>query len=89
MTKKIYTVQGMTCASCAQTIEKALEKVSGVESAGVNFATSQASVEYNQANTDFAALAGAVQGTGYTLVDQSQKDGEFKVIGMGSDHCGA
>ena len=87
MTKKIFKVQGMTCASCAQTVEKALEKVPGVESAGVNFATSQASVEYNQANTDFAALASAVQGTGYTLVDQSQKDGEFKVIGMGSDHC--
>jgi len=85
--KKIFTVTGMTCASCAQTVEKALTKVPGVTTASVNFASSQATVGYDQVRVDDKALATVVQSTGYKMVDQSLKDGEFKVIGMGSDHC--
>jgi len=77
----------MTCASCAQTIEKALAKVPGVTTASVNFASNQATIEYDQTKVDDTALTAAVKATGYTLVDQSLMDGEFKVIGMGSDHC--
>jgi len=87
MIKKIYSVKGMSCASCAQTVEKALAKVAGVHTASVNFAANQATTEYDESTTAFSDLASAVQGTGYELIDQSFKDGEFKVIGMGSDHC--
>jgi Cu+-exporting ATPase len=85
--KKTFSVVGMTCASCAQTIEKALAKVPGVTTASVNFASNQATIEYDQTKVDDTALTAAVKATGYTLVDQSLMDGEFKVIGMGSDHC--
>jgi len=37
-------VDGMTCASCAARVEKALLKVAGVESASVNLATEKATV---------------------------------------------
>ncbi|MEO1172128.1 MAG: heavy metal-associated domain-containing protein, partial [Myxococcota bacterium] len=37
-------IGGMGCASCVPRVEKALEKVSGVERARVNLATKQASV---------------------------------------------
>jgi len=85
--KKIFSVIGMTCASCAQTVEKAIAKVPGVASSAVNFASSQATIEYDQTKVDDTALVAAVHSTGYKLVDQSLMDGEFKVIGMGSDHC--
>jgi len=85
--KKTFSVVGMTCASCAQTIEKAISKVPGVTATSVNFASNQATIEYDQTKVDEEMLVAAVQATGYKLVDQSLRDGEFKVIGMGSDHC--
>jgi Cu+-exporting ATPase len=85
--KKIFRVSGMSCASCANTIEKSLQKVPGVQSANVNFASEQATVEYDETIATHKQMSDVVTETGYTLVDQSQVDGEFKVIGMGSDHC--
>lgn len=40
-------VSGMTCASCATTIEKSLSKLSGVTKAQVNSGTETASIEYD------------------------------------------
>jgi len=85
--KKIFSVAGMTCASCAQTVEKAITKIPGVSAVAVNFATNKTTIEYDQSKVDDEALTAAVQVTGYKLVDSSLMDGEFKVIGMGSDHC--
>jgi P-type Cu+ transporter len=42
-------IQGMTCASCAMRVEKALAKVPGVASVSVNLATEKASVRLNDA----------------------------------------
>jgi len=44
--KVVLPIQGMTCASCVNKVEKALGSVKGVVRAGVNFATERASVEY-------------------------------------------
>lgn len=85
--KRIFTVTGMTCASCAQTIEKAIAKIPGVTNAVVNFASNKATIEYDHTKVDDKVLITAVQATGYKLIDQSLMAGEFKVIGMGSDHC--
>ena len=40
-------IQGMTCAGCVNSVEKALGNVSGVGSAEVNFALNRASVHFN------------------------------------------
>ena len=40
-------IQGMTCAGCVSSVEKALGKVDGVDMAEVNFALNRASVHYN------------------------------------------
>ena len=40
--KFVLDISGMTCASCAQTIEKALKEQEGVEQATVNFASEKA-----------------------------------------------
>jgi Cu+-exporting ATPase len=57
-------VQGMTCASCANRIERKLNKLDGVE-ATVNFATEQASVTYDSSAVEPEELVGAVEAAGY------------------------
>ena len=56
---------GMTCASCAGRIERALQKVAGVRRVSVNLASERAHVEM-LAGTSSAALIAAVEDAGYT-----------------------
>ena len=75
-------IDGMTCASCAGRVEKALAKVPGVESVSVNLATEQARI---QAPADsLAALVDAVQQAGYSVPAHSQ---ELDVGGMTCASC--
>jgi len=53
-------IEGMTCASCANRIEKRLNELDGVE-ASVNYATEAASVEYDPAAVDPDQLVEAVE----------------------------
>src|SRR5215208_3355049 len=57
-------IQGMTCASCANRIERKLNKLDGVE-ATVNFATQQASVSFDTAAVEPTQLVDAVESAGY------------------------
>jgi copper chaperone CopZ len=56
------TIKGMTCTHCAQTIERALTGVEGVEHARVNYLRKEAEV---QGEADPQALISAVEGAGY------------------------
>ena len=58
-------VGGMTCASCAGRVERALARVPGVLSSEVNLATSRARVTFLDGATDAAPLAAAVRAAGY------------------------
>ena len=60
-----FPVTGMTCASCVRRIEKALVRVEGVESASVNLATEQATVQYDPAVATAAAMTAAIVKAGY------------------------
>jgi len=57
-------VQGMTCASCANRIERKLNKIDRVE-ATVNFATEQAAISYDASAVEPEDLLGAVEAAGY------------------------
>jgi len=70
MQKKIFTISGMHCASCAIVIEKTLKEAKGVEEASVNFATNQAAVTYDENQTSEHALHGAVTKAGYSVVTE-------------------
>jgi copper chaperone CopZ len=59
------TIMGMTCTHCAQTVEKALAGVEGVERARVNYLRKEADV---QGEVDVATLARAVEQAGYRAV---------------------
>ncbi len=58
-------ISGMHCASCAQTVEKALKALKGVGGAAVSFAASQTQVSCDPAVVSVQALIEAVNGAGY------------------------
>ena len=75
-------IDGMTCASCAGRVEKALAKVTGVNSVSVNLATERARVE---APADsLPALVDAVQQAGYSVPAQVL---ELDISGMTCASC--
>jgi Cu+-exporting ATPase len=60
-------ITGMTCASCANRIERRLNKLEGV-TATVNYATEKAAVDFDPRVVEPAALVGAVESAGYQAV---------------------
>ena len=63
-------ITGMTCANCAATIQRTLEKkVAGVVGATVNFATEKAQVEYDPAQVSRRDLVEAIEKIGYSVVE--------------------
>jgi heavy metal translocating P-type ATPase len=69
-------IDGMTCASCVNRVEKALGRVPGVENASVNLATERASIRY-LGNADIVdRLIGAVEQTGYEAKPVQRVDGQ-------------
>src|SRR3989454_449702 len=63
--RMVLPIEGMSCASCAATVQEALGKAGGVASAGVNYATGKAAVDYDDAQTNVAELIKTVRGSGY------------------------
>ncbi len=57
-------IEGMTCASCANRIEKKLNRIDGVQAA-VNYATEQAAVHYDPGRVTPEQLVAVVEGIGY------------------------
>ncbi|MEE1925677.1 heavy metal translocating P-type ATPase [Pseudomonas sp. 148P] len=75
-------IAGMTCASCAGRVERALRKVAGAEQVNVNLATEQARI---QAPADrLPALVEAVNQAGYSVPSHSV---ELNISGMTCASC--
>jgi Cu+-exporting ATPase len=90
----VFAVEGMSCASCAMRVEKGLKKVPGVADAQVNFATEQAKVTYDPAQTTPELLVQKVEAVGYKALPLSvpeQKPAEataaFAIEGMTCASC--
>jgi len=58
-------LRGMSCASCASNVEKAIQGVPGVEECNVNFGAEQATIRYNSKKTHIEAIQKAVTEAGY------------------------
>ena len=58
-------IMGMSCAACANRVERALSKTEGVEEANVNFTTEKASVSYDPGSVSPQTLVGSVEDAGY------------------------
>lgn len=59
-------LRGMSCASCARSIEDAISSVPGVNECSVNFGAEQARVDYDPRKTDLQAIQEAVDAAGYS-----------------------
>jgi Cu+-exporting ATPase len=67
-----FGVTGMTCASCAGRVERALEKVPGVLEASVNLANEGATVTYLAGEVEPRDLEEAVEGAGYGAIRREE-----------------
>lgn len=74
--KAEFQIAGMTCAACANRIEKRLNKTEGVSSAPVNFALETVAVEYNPKEVAITDLKETVAKLGYQLEQKGEADGE-------------
>ena len=66
--KRTIRVGGMTCATCANTIETALSKVEGTKSGIVNLALERATVIYDPKVTSIETIGKAIEDAGYQYV---------------------
>jgi len=78
-----FNISGMTCASCAGRVEKALSRVPGVLSASVNLATETADVS-TDGSASAAALAAAVTQAGYGVAIEEIS---MAILGMTCASC--
>ena len=77
-------ITGMTCTTCAATIEKGLAETPGVEQANVSFASEKAAIEYDPAKVDLAKIKHTISQLGYGV---ATKKSVFPVGGMTCAAC--
>ncbi|MDJ0332835.1 heavy metal translocating P-type ATPase [Planococcus sp. S3-L1] len=86
-TKKTeVAITGMTCAACANRVEKGLQKLPGVSQATVNFATEKASVVYDDEQASASAMQHKIEQLGYGV---RQEEIDFSIQGMTCANCSA
>ena len=66
-----FKVEGMTCSACANRVEKVTQKIEGVESASVNFATEQLTVKLDADLASYGQIKSAVEKAGFQLISES------------------
>jgi len=64
----------MTCANCAQTIEKGISRITGVSAANVNFAAEKLSVIYDPNRVQSAQLIEKITDLGYRAIPEGTAD---------------
>jgi len=84
--KAVIKVGGMTCASCVQTVQKALQTIDGVISADVNLSNERAYVTYNPSLVDIKKIRDVIHNAGYQFlgtdhdeIDESEKLREIEL----------
>jgi Cu+-exporting ATPase len=70
-TEMTLPIEGMTCASCVNRIERFLRQAPGVEAATVNLATEQATIRYLPGEADRATFVGAIEAAGYEVRERA------------------
>ncbi len=71
----IIPIEGMTCSSCANSITKELNRIEGVVSANVNFATEKAIVSHDPSKVHISDIKKAIENAGYKALEVDSKNG--------------
>ena len=77
-------ITGMTCAACANRIEKGLNKMEGVQEATVNLALEKSVITYDADKVGISDLEKKIENLGYGLVKEKK---EFSITGMTCAAC--
>lgn len=72
MTKKKFSVTGMSCAACSAAVEKAVSRLDGVESAQVNLLANSMVCTYDELKTDPSAVIAAVEKAGFGAAEAAE-----------------
>ena len=72
---RICRVEGMDCADCAQTIERAVSRLGGVTNVAVSFPAETMRVEYEPGVVDLDRIAGLVGRLGYRVEGAAKRTG--------------
>lgn len=86
MLKDTYNIEGMTCASCVQAVEKSVGKLDGVEEVAVNLATEKMDVSYDSTVIAGSDIEGAVESAGYKALKNIASQ-SFDIEGMTCASC--
>jgi len=84
--EKSLKIQGMTCASCAKTVEKTAKKLQGVSEANVNFATEKLNITFDDSKVTVKDIQAAVEKAGYKLLSEAVSK-TMKIEGMTCASC--
>ncbi|MDR3240012.1 MAG: heavy metal translocating P-type ATPase, partial [Clostridiales bacterium] len=87
MESQVLSIRGMTCAACAQRIERTVRKLSGIAQANVNLASEKLFVEFDSQNLPLTAIKETVSKIGYEVVEKT--DASHAAIPIGGMTCAA
>ncbi|MFW6385056.1 MAG: heavy metal translocating P-type ATPase [Halodesulfurarchaeum sp.] len=86
MTEVRLDLTGMSCANCAASIQDSVEALSGVDSATVNYATDEGTVEYDPDTVSLAEIYDAIEDAGYGALSETATIG---ISDMSCANCAA
>ncbi|NMA01136.1 MAG: copper-translocating P-type ATPase [Clostridia bacterium] len=86
MANKSLKIKGMTCAACANALERAIGKLPGVKKANVNLATEKLNIEFDEEVLSVAEIEEAVEYAGYQVVNEIASK-TLKIKGMTCASC--
>lgn len=86
MTTTTYGIEGMTCASCVQTIEKEVNKLAGIQSVNVNLTTEKMTVAFDSNTVSNEEIEKTVTDTGYKIA-KDDDNLAFEIDGMTCASC--
>lgn len=84
--KKSFPITGMSCASCANSVETTLKEEPGVVNAAVNYANATASVEYIPDVADVNHFKQSVQSSGYDLIIEDNEETTETLVKLKETH---
>ncbi|WP_019413640.1 heavy metal translocating P-type ATPase [Paenisporosarcina sp. TG20] len=86
MATKTFNIEGMTCASCVQTVEKATKKLPGVQESNVNWATEKLNISFDENVVSAQDIQAAVDKAGYKALTVTEQK-SFAITGMTCASC--
>lgn len=88
MDRQMLSIREMTCAACAQRIEKTVQKLPGIQQANVNLAGEKLFVEYDESRLHLDTIKASVKKTGYEVVEvTNQSNVSIPIGGMTCAAC--